>query len=457
MSLTTCNVHFAQQSDKIVYLSRPLIKQLKLSGNKSVHLKLGKEMITASLKALKRSGNHLYLSSGVRNSIRVPKSGNVMLLSNGDNELQLGPLVGILTDTIHTSEGPFGSRSGFIKQVIRTGDRRAYMFVFTPRDINWQQGTVYGYFLHAGGNWYRRIVPLPDVVYNRLPSRRAETSASISALKDRFIKRQIPIFNWSFFNKSDVYKLLDNDPEALKHLPESVSNPSAAKIKEMLEKYQFIYYKPTSGSLGIGIYRLTHHPRRGYFARYRRGNRNVLVRYNSFQALMRMLQARHAGRLSSYVAQQGIRLVEIDKCPIDFRFHMHKNGNNTWVPAGIGAKKAGRGSVTTHVNSGGSLMTPQQALSHTFGSEAEAVLERAKSVAIKLSEAIERNYPHRLGELGLDLGIDKDGNVWMFEANAKPGRSIFKHPALRSEGHASVSYIFEHCLYLSRFQGGTAT
>lgn len=457
MSLTTCNVHFAQQSDKIVYLSRPLIKQLKLTGNKSIHLKLGKEMITASLRALKRSGNHLYLSSGVRNSIRVPKSGNVMLLSNGDNELQLGPLVGILTDTIHTSEGPFGSRSGFIKQVIRIGDRRAYMYVFTPRDINWQQGTVYGYFLNAGGNWYRRVVPLPDVVYNRLPSRRAETSASISALKDRFIKRQIPIFNWSFFNKSDVYRLLDNDPEALTHLPESVSNPSAAKIKEMLEKYQFIYYKPTSGSLGIGIYRLTHHPRRGYFARYRKGNQNVLVRYNSFQSLMRMLQARHAGRLSSYVAQQGIRLVEIDKCPIDFRFHMHKNGNNMWVPAGIGAKKAGRGSVTTHVNSGGSLMTPQQALSHTFGNEAEAVLERAKSVAIKLSEAIERNYPHRLGELGLDLGIDKDGNVWMFEANAKPGRSIFKHPALRSEGHASISYIFEHCLYLSRFQGGTAT
>ncbi len=455
MSLTTCNVHFSQQSDKVVYLSRPLIQQLRLSGKGSIQLKLGNEVLTATIKPLKRSGNHLYLSAGVRQSIRVPKSGNVYLLSNDQGEIKLGPLVGILTDSIHSRESyPFGTRSGFIKQVLRTGDRKAYMFGFTPGDINWQQETVNGYFLNAQGNWYRKVVPLPDVVYNRLPNRKAETSSYISAVRERFVKRQIPLFNWSFLNKADVYRLLDNDPEALLHLPESVSNPTPAKIKEMLDKYQFLYYKPGGGSLGIGIYRLTHHPRRGYFARYRRGSENVLVRYSSFQSLMRMLQARLGSRMSQYVAQQGIRLVEIDGCPLDFRFHMHKNGNNQWVPAGIGAKKAGRGSVTTHIKSGGSLMTPEHALSRAFGDGAGAILQKAKAVAVKLSEAIERNYPHRLGELGLDIGIDKSGNVWMFEANAKPGRSIFKHPALRSEGKASVSYILEHCLYLSRFQGG---
>ncbi|OME83906.1 hypothetical protein BK120_12340 [Paenibacillus sp. FSL A5-0031] len=459
MSLTTCNVHFSQQSNKIVYLSSPLLKQLKLSGKKSVHLKLGKEVIVAEIKPLKRPGNHLYLSTAIRQSIKVPKSGNVYVLNSGDNEVQLGPLVGILSDNSTRSESnPFGARTGFIKQVIKTGEHKAYLFGFTPSDINWQQETVNGYFLNPQGGWYRKIVPLPDVVYNRLPSRKAETSASINSLRERFVRRKIPFFNWSFFNKADVYKLLDNDPEALTHLPESVSGPSSEKIKEMLEKHQFLYYKPTAGSLGVGIYRLTYHPKRGYFARYRKGSQNVLLRFTQFSSLMRMLQAKHGSSLNHYVVQQGIRLVEIDSCPLDFRFHMHKNGSNEWVPAGIGAKKAGRGSVTTHVKNGGSLMTPEQALGKTFGTQADAVLEKAKLAAIKLSEAIERNYPHRLGELGLDLGIDKDGEVWMFEANAKPGRSIFKHPALRSEGRASLSYILEHCLYLSRFkdEGGTS-
>ncbi|MCR2802549.1 YheC/YheD family endospore coat-associated protein [Paenibacillus soyae] len=457
MSLTTCNVHFSQQSDRVVYLSSPLYKQFKLAGKRSIRIKLGNVAISAPVKLLRRAGNHVYLSAGVRNAIKVPKTGNVCLISTGDNEIQLGPLVGILTDTIHPAESyPFGNRSGFIKEVIRTGSRKAYMFGFTPNDINWQKETVNGYFLNAQGGWFRKVVPLPDVVYNRLPNRKAESTSYISSVRERFVKKQIPLFNWSFLNKADVYKLLDNDPEALAHLPESVANPSPAKIKEMLEKYQFLYFKPGGGSLGIGIYRLTYHPVRGYFVRYRRGSQNVLVRYPSFSSMMRMLQARLGGRISQYVAQQGIRLVEIDKCQLDFRFHMHKNGHNQWVPAGIGAKKAGRGSVTTHVKNGGSLMTPEQALGRTFGSEANAILEKAKRVAVKLSEAIERNYPHRLGELGLDIGIDKSGDVWMFEANAKPGRSIFKHPALRSEGKASVSYIFEHCLYLSRFQGGDA-
>ncbi|MCA0755348.1 YheC/YheD family protein [Paenibacillus sp. N4] len=454
MSLTTCNVHFSQQSNKVIYLSSPLLKQLKLSGTKTVNLKLGNEVVTADIKQLNRSGNHLYLPSGIRQSIRVPKSGSVCILNAGDNEVHLGPLVGILSDNTERSESnPFGPRTGFIKQIIRTGDHKAYMFGFTPSDINWQQETINGYFLNPQGGWYRKIVPLPDVVYNRLPSRKAETSASINALRERFVRRKIPFFNWSFFNKADVYKLLDKDPEALEHLPESVSGPTPEKIKELLEKHQFLYFKPTAGSLGAGIYRLTYNPKRGYFARYRKGNENVLLRFTSFSSMMRMIQARHGSNLNHYVVQQGIRLAEIDSCPLDFRFHMHKNGKNEWVTAGIGAKKAGRGSVTTHVKNGGSLMTPEQALSKTFGTQAGSVLEKAKQVAVKLSEAIERNYPHRLGELGLDIGIDKDGEIWMFEANAKPGRSIFKHPALKSEGKASISYIFEHCMYLSRFQG----
>ena len=155
----------------------------------------------------------------------------------------------------------------------------------------------------------------------------------------------------------------------------------------MLEKHQFVYFKPTGGSLGAGIYRLTHHPKRGYFARYRRGGRNVLLRFTSFQSLMRMLQARHGSSLSRYVIQQGIRLVEIDGCPLDFRFHMHKNGKNEWVAVGIGAKKAGRGSVTTHIKNGGSLMTPEQALSRTFGDRASEVLENAKRTAVKIGRA----------------------------------------------------------------------
>jgi len=453
MSLTQCNVHFTQQPNRIVWFSSSLAKLLNLNGRKTINVKLGRDVVPAAVRTIKRRGNHIFLSAGLRRSVRIPKSGSVYIANANSEEVQIGPLIGILTDSNTRSAGsPFGLRTSFVKQLLQLGQKKAYFFAFTPKDIDWQQETVNGWFLDGGGGWIRKVVPLPDVVYNRLPSRRAETGVAITTLRDRFVRRRIPFFNWSFFNKSDVYNLLDKDPEALQHLPESINNPEPEKIKEMLEKHHFLYYKPTGGSLGNGIYRLTYHPRRGYFARYRRNGKNVLLRFSTFNSLMRMLRARHGSGLSGYVVQQGIRLMEIDNCPIDFRFHMHKDGNNDWVVAGIGAKKAGRGSVTTHIKNGGSLMTPEQALGRTFGDRAKEVLDNAKTVAIRLSEAIERNYAHTLGELGLDIGIDRDGAVWMFEANAKPGRSIFKHPALKEQGKASLGYILEHCLYLSKFR-----
>jgi len=453
MSLTICNVHFTQQPERIVWFSSPLAKLLKLGDRKSVNVKLGNDVVPAKVRTIKRKGNHVYMSAGLRRSVRVPKTGNVYLSNDDGNDIQLGPLIGVLTDgTPRSSAAPFAERTAFVKQLLQAGQKKAYLFAFTPRDINWQQEKINGWFLDGGGGWTRRVVPLPDVVYNRLPSRRAETGTAIVSLREKFIRKKIPYFNWSFLNKSDVYKLLDNDPEALRHLPESVNNPSPETIKELLEKHQFLYYKPTAGSLGAGIYRLTYHPRKGYFIRYRRNGGNVLLRFNTFPSLMKMLRGRHGGTLSQYVVQQGIRLVEIDNCPIDFRFHMHKDGRNEWVVAGIGAKKAGRGSVTTHIKNGGSLMTPEQALERTFGERSGEVLREARSAAVKLSEAIERNYTHQLGELGLDIGIDRDGQVWMFEANAKPGRSIFKHPALKEQGRASIEYILDHCLYLSKFR-----
>lgn len=453
MSLTFGNVHFTQQPQKVVYVSGALMKNLNLSGKKSVQLRLGGERMPAMLKPINKSGKHLYLPTSVRKKMKVPSSGSVFLRSLQEGEVQIGPLIGVLSDgPTSSAQNPFGSRTDFIKQLLRAGNKKSYIFAFTPRDIHFENDTVNGYFLNEAGRFIRKTVPLPDVVYNRLPSRRAETSNSINQLREKLARRRIPFFNWSFFNKSDIYRLLENDNTVNRYVPESIMNPAPEQIKEMLERHSIVYYKPNSGSLGKGIYRLSYIPKSGYYARYRNKDRNALLRFKSFQSLMRTLQTRHGGQLRGYVAQQGIRLIEIDSCPIDFRFHMHKNGKNQWVVVGIGAKKSGKGSVTTHLKNGGSLLTPEQALSRTFGARSDEVLRNAKAVAIRLAEAIELHHQHLIGEIGFDLGIDQDEKVWMFEANAKPGRSIFKHPSLRSEGKASVEHILEHCLFLSKFR-----
>ena len=63
--------------------------------------------------------------------------------------------------------------------------------------------------------------------------------------------------------------------------------------------------------------------------------------------------------------------------------------------------------------------------------DCELYTDKLSNAALLLSEAIGKNVEGIIGEIGFDLGLDKDGNVWLFEANSKPGRSIFSHPELK--------------------------
>ncbi|MEO3943994.1 YheC/YheD family protein [Gorillibacterium sp. CAU 1737] len=450
MSLASCSLLVTRQDSRSIALTRTLRQQLGLLQARTVDVRVGSLRTTVPLRTLNRKGDFAVLSTSLASALKLPAAGKCLIRSSAGRELQIGPLIGVLTSVTNHPTSPFGPRTAYVRDLMDAGKDRGFFFGFSPSGVNWEAETVTGYFQTPGGGWTRKTVPLPDVVYNRLPNRTAEKSASLRDFKERFVQRKIPIFNWSFFDKWDVYRLLDGDRDASQHVPDSQINPTTEDIRQMLERHRFLYLKPTAGSLGFGIYRLTHNPGKGYFLRYRKDGGNVLLRFPRFEGLIDMLR-RQKLKMVQYVAQQGIRLIEIDGCPIDFRFHLTKNIRNEWVVSGIGAKKAGRGSVTTHVRTGGQLMVPDQVLSITQGDRAGIVMEKAKETAIKLAKAIEQAYPHRLGELGLDLGIDQAESIWMFEANSKPGRTIFKHPLLKQQGKDASANLFEHCLFLSRF------
>ena len=45
-------------------------------------------------------------------------------------------------------------------------------------------------------------------------------------------------------------------------------------------------------------------------------------------------------------------------------------------------------------------------------------------LALTTAEALGEVYP-TLGEIGLDVGIDRDGRLWILEVNRQPGRSLW--------------------------------
>lgn len=375
--------------------------------------------------------NAIVLSKVIADSLKFPDFKGQLHTFIDNDTLIIGPLVGIFTTGFTPFPiRPIGERSLFFAKLMSVKKSvGALPFVFGEQHINWEQGTINGFFYYQDG-WKTVEVPFPNVIYDRLPNRKTERQTELQKVKKRLqTEYLIPWYNPGFFNKLDVYERLQQIENVEKYLPESHMFASFSEIERMLADYGHVFIKPMNGSLGLGIHQILYDKTEAhYYCRYRdQTGKNKLLKYGSLESLMNSIFSEK--KLNRMLIQQGIHLLRSEQRPIDFRIHTNKDENGNWIVTAIAAKVAGAGSVTTHVNNGGVIKT----MAEVFPSVHEQKLAEAKltTAALELSHALEQNMEGIIGEIGFDFGLDRNGHVWMFEANSKPGRSIFKHPELR--------------------------
>jgi len=132
--------------------------------------------------------------------------------------------------------------------------------------------------------------------------------------------------------------------------------------------------------------------------------------------------------------------------PVDFRVHTNKNKQGIWEVTAIAAKIAGAGSATTHMNSGGIVKAVDELTD--LDKDQELLKEKLISSALKISKSLEKHTEGTIAEIGFDIGIDRKGRVWLFEANSKPGRSIFKHSSLKKDDLLTRRLSLEYAVFL---------
>ncbi|WP_175638239.1 YheC/YheD family endospore coat-associated protein [Metabacillus schmidteae] len=393
--------------------------------------------------------DNILVSQEVAKQLLLPVGGSTTLISH-DNILHLGPIIGIFTAGFTESLlRPIGERSLFFAKFLSIDSSLGiHSYVFGAHHINWEEGTIEGYTYGKAG-WKKGLFPFPNVVYDRLPNRRIENHNALKIVKKRLTEEySIPWYNPGFFNKWSIHQLLIHDNEANLYLPETIHTPTISQMEEMLSKYQSIYLKPANGSLGLGVFQLMYSREDNmYYSRYRDDHEiNRLRKYPSLESFLKAsFKDRH---LSSYLAQQGIKLTRIEGKAIDFRIHTNKDEHDTWKVTALAGKVAGKGSVTTHLNNGGVVKSLEEI--YEDPQERILALHELTEAAITLSKKIDQHITGFIGEIGFDLGIDINGKVWMFEANSKPGRSIFSHPELKDADLLTRKASLQYGLYLSK-------
>lgn len=407
----------------------------------------GSKIIKAECGRQPNGRNVISISSSLAKKLLLPEFTASLCLFDDEQTIYLGPLVGIFSSGFTPFQiTPIGARSAaFARQMVVQSSVGAVPFLFGNEHIDWEQGMINGFFYHKKG-WTKKTVPFPNVVYDRLPNRESERNPQAIEVKRKMESDYlIPWYNPGFFNKLELYERLYNDPRAENYLPETHQFTSFSNIELMLANYGHVFLKFANGSFGNGIRHIIYDQQEGaYYCRFY-DQKKRLLKFNTLETL---LQYVYRGKsLENIIVQQGIRLIRNNKKPIDFRVHANKDEQGDWSVSAIAAKMAGTGSPTTHGHFGGTVHTLEEIFPDK--DKLEQNKQKLKKAALDIAAAIEDSIGGIVGEIGFDFGIDREGKVWMFEANSKPGRYIFSHPGLKESDYLTRKLALSFAVHLT--------
>lgn len=356
--------------------------------------------------------------------------------------------VGVLT-TANKKGLPGGEKSKLFKEMVDYGKKQnIFIYFFFARDVDWHQRRIKGY-IWTGKQWRRGLLRFPDIIYNRIHFRNIESQSQVKQLLRRFERDpSIYLFNSRFLNKWEVYKALRIRKSTAKWLPETVRF-NHKSLTTMVKKYPAVFLKYSYGSLGKGIIKVKRLPDRQFaYAVAKKGGTNW-KKCSSPDSLYRQL-----GYLSgnAYLVQRGIDLARYKGQIFDLRTQFQKNGVGEWVLTGVAVRIAGKNRFVTHIPNGGRAASYNEVIDEVFGSASltrQQVDEQLEEIRSIVPAVLEKELRLSLAVLSLDIGVDKNGRMWIIEINSKP--ASFDENDIRTTHWQNL---MDYFIYINEKQAG---
>ncbi|TCP53776.1 YheC/D-like protein [Tumebacillus sp. BK434] len=349
------------------------------------------------------------------------------------------PLFGVITTTVAHRHRSTRSRVAYqpgatwqdLEQ--RADELGLTTCLFRPEDLDMKRARVHGWVCSRtqgsgdqGSKVWRRVnCPLPDVVYENVFVHLSKTRV-VKQVRNYFQQRQIPVFNPRLGDKAELADWLRHYPELWKHHPETVLLTSPKEVSGLLQRYPSVYLKPVLGSAGQGIIEIRQTGTGRYrvsAVKYGKDKRFFTKELTNAKVLEFVKRERKRLR---YIVQAGCELLWVSDGKIDLRTHLQRNLQGEWELVGLIVKRGSPGSIVSNYHAGGSVHSwewlKKWAENQGVGlPRRRAVIELSKEICA----AYAVKHPH-LASLGLDLGIDRDGKIWLLDVNARPGRNILE-------------------------------
>jgi hypothetical protein len=300
----------------------------------------------------------------------------------------------------------------------------ATLYFFSINDVDLAKYKITGTYFNAAKNrWEKKIFPYPDIIYKRgLVT--GSLKQKLSLFEKQLKKLKVKHLNYPYgFNKWEVYEKLKKEETLLPHIPKTIIYQTADDLNSMLNECNTVYLKACRGGRGKQVIRVKKLPK-GYEYRYYIDHQLTVQKASTFHALVAKIMGFYRGR--KFIVQEAIDLINIDHRIVDMRAELQRNSKGEIILAAIPVRVSKENApITTHADS-----YTFEYFYETFMNYSPAAIDELKEkitqFLIAVYQAIEKAYGPS-GEIGIDLGLDKQGRLWFIECNSRSMKvSFFK-------------------------------
>jgi glutathione synthase/RimK-type ligase-like ATP-grasp enzyme len=345
---------------------------------------------------------------------------------NDERHIYLGPVIGIFdTPRILSRLNNNNPRFYDIEYMKGSKFHSCLCYYFSIDNIDWKEHKIKGItFQKETNTWEWFWFPIPNVIYDKGIFLTDTLKPAAKQLREKlredynihFINSKNSLNKWELCHRLSKYD------EIKKYIPLTIIYKSFNDVLEMLNKYNFIFIKSFYGSKGsevLSIQIIDNNFKLNYYDKSDMKLKEILLYdKNELKAFIDSFI-----KDKKFIVQKGISLVKHNKSYVDIRIMLMKNRTGNWTILYEYARIAKNGSTITSASTGGEIAIYEKIypfLSSQLLKDKLPTIDAICDVAIRIANYIDKEFG-LFGEIGIDIGIDMNGDIWIFEANAKPG------------------------------------
>ena len=402
-------------SKKQLYLNNRQLEMFRLTPGQNLTLQVGvtESQVEAAAQTIHSSPTVLYVSREVLNDFPFYQGEPLRLVILSESKLILGPTIGFTVT--RKSWKNIDKCNSIKKRALLALNKGILFYCFRLNKVDWEKNTVKAYCLDPYNyQWVKKIIPVPQVIHDRSAKPGPKTVKGYSG------RGKVNNIQWinstRTFGKWETFQALKSSKKTAGYFPKTTLL-SLPKLSKFLKKFKYCFVKSNYGRGGRQVFRIE---KAGKYYLCKKGG-NVIESWK-FKKLKNVCTFLHENLGKNLILQQGISLAQINGSPFDMRILLQKNASCDWIISAINFRIAKPGAIVTNFAAGSRdvFIYPGEGLIHESLS-----WERLEYFTLQTVNAMETFFGS-IGEVGLDMGLDREGKLWLFEANSRPSSIAYR-------------------------------